>query len=155
MFKENKSILSKYQKLFKFILVDEYQDINSVQQKWLEQLYLGNKNICCVGDDDQSIYSWRGAEISTLLNFEKNFSNTKIIRLEQNYRSTKRILNCASHLINYNKGRYGKTLWSKNNQGDKIEIIAEIPDDTIEKGKKIITRVVTPRIDFKTNFYRN
>jgi DNA helicase-2/ATP-dependent DNA helicase PcrA len=122
IFKENKDVLNKYQNLFKFILVDEYQDINNVQQKWLELLYSGNKNICCVGDDDQSIYSWRGADVTNLLNFEKNFSKPNIIRLEQNYRSTKNILACASSLISKNKGRYGKELWSDNDEGEKISI---------------------------------
>ena len=84
IFNENKDICKKYQNLFKYILVDEYQDINNVQQKWLEILYKGQKNICCVGDDDQSIYSWRGAIVSNLLNFEKNFTQSNIIRLEQN-----------------------------------------------------------------------
>ncbi len=120
IFKKNLSILTKYQKIFKFIHVDEYQDINPIQQEWVHLLYQGSRNICCVGDDDQSIYSWRGADVSNLLNFEKNFSNVNIIRLEQNYRSTKNILSCASHLISKNKGRYGKKLWSKNEQGNKI-----------------------------------
>ena len=109
-------------KQFKYILVDEYQDINKVQQIWLEYLYKHNKNICCVGDDDQSIYSWRGADVTNLLNFEKNFSKPKILRLEQNYRSTQNILKCASSLIKKNKGRYGKELWSKNDLGDKTII---------------------------------
>ena len=122
IFNINKDICVKYQKLFKYILVDEYQDINLVQQKWLEILYNGNKNICCVGDDDQSIYSWRGAEINNLLNFEKNFTKPEIIRLEQNYRSTKNILKCASSLIKKNDGRYGKNLWSDNDTGEKISI---------------------------------
>ena len=122
LFKSNKNILEKYQKIFKFILVDEYQDINLLQQRWLEYLYLGYKNICCVGDDDQSIYSWRGAEISNLLNFEKNFSKSTIFRLEQNYRSTQNILECASRLISQNKGRYGKKLWSENEKGENITI---------------------------------
>jgi len=122
LFEINKNILLNYQKLFKFILVDEYQDINLVQQKWLEYIYQGHKNICCVGDDDQSIYSWRGADISNLLNFDKNFLNTKIIRLEQNYRSTQNILESASFLISKNKGRYGKKLWSQNHKGEKISI---------------------------------
>ncbi len=122
IFKKNKLILSKYQKFFKYIHVDEYQDINPVQQSWIKYLYEENKNICCVGDDDQSIYSWRGADVSNLLNFENNFIKTKIIRLEQNYRSTKNILNCASTLISKNKGRYGKELWSKNESGEKISI---------------------------------
>ncbi len=122
IFQQNKYILNKYQNIFKYIHVDEYQDINPIQQKWIHLLYQGNKNICCVGDDDQSIYSWRGAEVSNLLNFEKNFENTQIIRLEQNYRSTKKILNCASKLISKNKGRYGKELWSDNDEGNKIRI---------------------------------
>ena len=122
IFKRNKIILSKFQNFFKYIHVDEYQDINPIQQTWIKYLYLANKNICCVGDDDQSIYSWRGADVSNLLNFEKNFSDSKIIRLEQNYRSTKNILNCASALISKNKGRYGKELWSDNELGEKITI---------------------------------
>ena len=92
IFKKNNSILKKYQNFFRYILVDEYQDINPIQQKWITYLYGGSKNICCVGDDDQSIYSWRGADVSNLLNFEKIFIKTKIIRLEQNYRSTKKYI---------------------------------------------------------------
>ncbi len=122
LFKIKKDVLKKYQNLFKFILVDEYQDINPIQQQWLEFLYSKNKNICCVGDDDQSIYSWRGADVTNLLNFEKNFPNSNIIRLEQNYRSTKNILFCASTLIAKKKGRYGKELWSDNEEGEKISI---------------------------------
>ena len=91
-----------------------------MQQQWLEILYQGKKNICCVGDDDQSIYSWRGADVNNLLNFEKNFSKPTIIRLEQNYRSTKNILNCAASLIKKNNGRFGKDLWSNNEKGEKI-----------------------------------
>ncbi len=122
IFKENKNVRLKYQNIFKYILVDEYQDINNVQQKWLEIIYKGKKNIFCVGDDDQSIYSWRGADVTNLLNFEKNFSKPQIIRLEQNYRSTKNILECASNLIKKNEGRYGKKLWSENEEGEKIYI---------------------------------
>ena len=107
---------------FTHILIDEYQDINPIQQQWIHFLYKGNKNICCVGDDDQSIYSWRGADVTNLLNFEKNFENVTIVRLEQNYRSTRNILSCASTLIAKNKGRYGKELWSKNQIGEKITI---------------------------------
>ncbi len=122
IFQKNNEILKKYQNFFKYIHVDEYQDINPIQQTWIKFLYLGNKNICCVGDDDQSIYSWRGADVSNLLNFEKTFVEPNIIRLEQNYRSTKNILSCASSLISKNKGRYGKELWSKNEDGEKISI---------------------------------
>ncbi len=122
LFQSKKEVLVKYQQLFKFILVDEYQDINLVQQKWLQLIYEGHKNICCVGDDDQSIYSWRGADVSTLLNFHKNFKNSIILRLEQNYRSTQNILSCASSLIAKNKGRYSKKLWSENEEGENITI---------------------------------
>ena len=122
IFQKNKIILKKYQKIFKFIHIDEYQDINPIQQIWIKYIYEGSKNICCVGDDDQSIYSWRGADVSNLLNFKTNFLKSKIIRLEQNYRSTQNILNCASSLISKNKGRFGKTLWSHNELGEKISI---------------------------------
>ncbi|MDB4861095.1 UvrD-helicase domain-containing protein [Alphaproteobacteria bacterium] len=122
LFKENESVKKYYQNLFHYILVDEYQDINFIQQQWLEYLYKGHKNICCVGDDDQSIYSWRGADVTNLLEFKKNFQNPKIIRLEQNYRSTQNILECASVLIDKNKNRYGKKLWSENEIGEKITI---------------------------------
>ncbi len=122
LFKINNDAREYYQNLFHFILVDEYQDINFIQQKWLEYLYQGHKNICCVGDDDQSIYSWRGADVTNLLEFKKNFNEPKIIRLEQNYRSTKNILECASILIDKNKNRYGKKLWSENEIGEKIII---------------------------------
>mgnify|MGYP000920096368 FL=1 len=122
LFKENESVKKYYQNLFHYILVDEYQDINFIQQQWLEYLYKGHKNICCVGDDDQSIYSWRGADVTNLLEFKKNFQTPKIIRLEQNYRSTQNILECASVLIDKNKNRYGKKLWSENEIGEKITI---------------------------------
>ena len=122
IFKKNKNILNQYQHQFKYILVDEYQDTNFSQQEWLKYLYSGHKNICCVGDDDQSIYSWRGAEIKNILSFKKVFENSSSINLEQNYRSTQRILNCASVLIKNNQGRYGKKLWSDNDYGEKIQI---------------------------------
>ena len=133
IFKNHKKVLTEYQNQFKYILVDEYQDINKVQQIWLEYLYGQHKNICCVGDDDQSIYSWRGADISILLNFEKIFFKPKIIRLEQNYRSTQNILRCASSLISKNQGRYGKILWSKNGEGEKLSILGfwETKDEAI------------------------
>ncbi len=139
IFKSNKNILEKYQNIFKFILVDEYQDINPIQQMWIHYLYKGHKNICCVGDDDQSIYSWRGADVTNLLNFSKNFSDVKIIRLEQNYRSTKNILSCASNLISKNKGRYGKELWSQNEEGEKISINGfwETKEEAIHVSDKI------------------
>ena len=122
LFENNPDILESYQKRFKFILVDEYQDTNVSQYKLLKLLSGKYKNICCVGDDDQSIYSWRGAEISNILRFEKDFPNAKVIRLEENYRSTGHILTAASKLIENNESRLGKTLWTNSGQGEKIII---------------------------------
>ena len=118
----NKEICEIYNKNFKYILVDEYQDTNYIQSKWLNILAKLNKNICCVGDDDQSIYSWRGAEIKNFLDFDKVYSNTKIIRLEENYRSTQNILSVASELISNNKKRVGKTLRTNLHEGDLIKL---------------------------------
>ena len=118
----NNSIREIYSKNFKYILVDEYQDTNYIQSKWLKLLTEKYNNICYVGDDDQSINSWRGAEIKNFLEFDKNYNNTKIIRLEQNYRSTQNILNVASNLIANNKGRIGKTLNSNMEDGDLIKL---------------------------------
>ena len=106
-FYPNEVIINKN---FKYILVDEYQDTNFIQSKWLNFLSEKNKNICCVGDDDQSIYSWRGAEIKNFLEFDQIYKNTKVIRLEQNYRSTQNILSVASNLISNNQNRVGKNL---------------------------------------------
>ena len=103
-------ILADYHRRFRYILVDEYQDTNLVQYMWLRLLAQGHRNICCVGDDDQSIYSWRGAEVENILRFEKDFEGAQIIRLEANYRSTASILAAASGLIAHNEGRLGKTL---------------------------------------------
>ena len=122
LFENNPDILESYQKRFKFILVDEYQDTNVSQYKLLKLLSGKYKNICCVGDDDQSIYSWRGAEISNILRFEKDFPNAKVIRLEENYRSTGHILTAASKLIENNESRLGKNLWTNSGQGEKIII---------------------------------
>ena len=119
---ENKDICQIYNNNFKYILVDEYQDTNFIQSKWLNILTKSNKNICCVGDDDQSIYSWRGAEIKNFLEFDKIYENTKIIRLEENYRSTQNILSVASELISNNKKRVGKTLKTNSNEGDLIKL---------------------------------
>ena len=111
-FEDHKDIRNIYQKNFKYILVDEFQDTNFIQNKWLNLLVNENRNICCVGDDDQSIYSWRGAEIKNFLTFDKIYQNCKVFKLEQNYRSTKNILETASHLISNNSNRVGKKLWS-------------------------------------------
>ena len=122
MFENNSDILEMYSKNFKYILVDEYQDSNHIQSKWLNLLSKKNNNICCVGDDDQSIYSWRGAEIENFLNFSKIYKNTKIIKLEQNYRSTQNILSAASELISKNNGRVGKKLWTDGKDGELIKL---------------------------------
>ncbi len=124
--KTDTSLLINYQNLFKYILVDEYQDTNMAQYLLLRLLAQGSKNICCVGDDDQSIYGWRGAEIGNILKFEKDFPGATVIRLEQNYRSTSNILGAASGLIESNQGRLGKTLWTESNVGDKVQIIKHI-----------------------------
>ena len=122
MFENNSDILELYLKNFKYILVDEYQDSNHIQSKWLNLLAKKNNNICCVGDDDQSIYSWRGAEIKNFLNFNKTYKNAKIIKLEQNYRSTQNILSAASGLISKNNDRLGKKLWTDGKDGELIKL---------------------------------
>ena len=121
--KTHRDVLELYQQRFRYIMVDEYQDTNSVQYLWLRLLAQERKNICCVGDDDQSIYSWRGAQVENILKFEADFPGAKIIKLEQNYRSTPHILGAASGVIANNSGRLGKTLWTEVDQGDKIQVI--------------------------------
>ena len=116
LFQEHPDVLAQYQPRFKFMLVDEYQDTNVAQYLWLRLLAQGSRNICCVGDDDQSIYGWRGAEVDNILRFETDFPGAKIIRLERNYRSTGHILGAASGLIAHNKGRLGKTLRTDGEQ---------------------------------------
>jgi len=120
LFTKHPDVLAKYQHQFHYILVDEYQDTNVAQYLWLRLLSQDRKNICCVGDDDQSIYGWRGAEIGNILKFEKDFPGAKIIRLEQNYRSTRHILGAASGLIAKNEGRLGKSLWTERDGGEKV-----------------------------------
>ncbi len=122
LFEEHKDIREIYKKNFKYILVDEFQDTNFIQNKWLNLLVNEKKNICCVGDDDQSIYSWRGAEIKNFLTFDKIYENCKVFKLEQNYRSTKNILQTASVLISNNSNRVGKKLWSSANQGELVKL---------------------------------
>ena len=122
IFKIQPSILKNYQSKFRYILVDEYQDTNVAQYLWLRLIAQGHKNICCVGDDDQSIYSWRGAEVGNILRFESDFPGAKVIRLEQNYRSTHHILGAAAGLIAKNEGRLGKTLWTDLNEGEKVGV---------------------------------
>ena len=134
IFKNYNDIASMYSKKFKYILVDEYQDTNFIQSEWLKYLSSINKNLCCVGDDDQSIYSWRGAEIKNFLEFDKTYKNTKIIRLEKNYRSTQNILNVASKLIENNQNRVGKTLYTNQEDGELISLdcFRNVKDEAVE-----------------------
>ena len=114
LFRERTDVLADYQQRFRYMLVDEYQDTNVAQYLWLRLLAQGNRNICCVGDDDQSIYGWRGAEVDNILRFERDFPGAVVIRLERNYRSTGHILATASGLIAHNEGRLGKTLYHRH-----------------------------------------
>ncbi|MEL6643977.1 MAG: UvrD-helicase domain-containing protein [Pseudomonadota bacterium] len=123
IFQTHDDVLAQYQRWFRYILVDEYQDTNVAQYLWLRLLAADHKNICCVGDDDQSIYGWRGAEVGNILRFEKDFPGAKVVRLEQNYRSTPHILAAASGVIAANAGRLGKTLWTEANDGEKVRLI--------------------------------
>jgi DNA helicase-2/ATP-dependent DNA helicase PcrA len=123
IFREHGDVLEQYRRWFRYILVDEYQDTNIAQYVWLKLLAEGHRNICCVGDDDQSIYGWRGAEVGNILRFEQDFPGAAVIRLEQNYRSTPHILSAASAVIAGNKGRLGKTLWTQLSEGEKVRLI--------------------------------
>ncbi|NBD29034.1 MAG: UvrD-helicase domain-containing protein [Alphaproteobacteria bacterium] len=123
IFQDHPDVLAQYQRWFRYILVDEYQDTNVAQYLWLRLLAQGHKNICCVGDDDQSIYGWRGAEVGNILKFEKDFEGAKVVRLEQNYRSTGHILGAASGVIAANKGRLGKELFTDAGEGEKVRLI--------------------------------
>ncbi len=123
IFQKHKDVLAQYQRWFRYILVDEYQDTNVAQYLWLRLLAQAHRNICCVGDDDQSIYGWRGAEVGNILRFEKDFPGAVVIRLEQNYRSTPHILAAASGIIARNESRLGKSLWTNAEQGHKVALI--------------------------------
>ncbi len=137
--KTDREVLALYQRRFRYILVDEYQDTNAVQYLWLRLLAQERKNICCVGDDDQSIYSWRGAQVENILKFEKDFPGAKVIRLEQNYRSTPHILGAASGVIANNGGRLGKTLWTEKDAGEKVKVLGiwDGPEEARRVGEEI------------------
>ena len=171
MFQNNPDILELYLNNFKYILVDEYQDSNFIQSEWLRLLAKKRNNICCVGDDDQSIYSWRGAEIRNFLDFSKTYKNTKIIKLEQNYRSTQNILSAASGLIAKNTDRLGKKLWTDSKVGDPVKLTcykngreeAVGVSDTIEKKLKkkyslnnisILVRAIFQTREFEERFLK-
>lgn len=137
--KDNREVLEQYQQRFRYIMVDEYQDTNSVQYLWLRLLAQARRNICCVGDDDQSIYSWRGAQVENILKFERDFPGATVIRLEQNYRSTPHILGAASGVIAHNGGRLGKDLWTELDAGEKVRVIGvwDGPEEARRVGEEI------------------
>jgi len=139
IFKAHPDVLEAYRDRFRYILVDEYQDTNASQYDWLKLLAEPRRNLCCVGDDDQSIYSWRGAEVANILRFETDFPGAKVIRLEQNYRSTPHILGAAAGLIAHNAGRLGKTLWTEVNAGDRVKVIGvwDGPEEARRVGEEI------------------
>ncbi|WP_420558593.1 ATP-dependent helicase [Roseovarius sp.] len=129
IFQTHDDVLEQYRRWFRYILVDEYQDTNVAQYLWLRLLAGGHRNICCVGDDDQSIYGWRGAEVGNILRFEKDFPGATVVRLEQNYRSTPHILAAASGVIAGNRDRLGKELWTEAEEGEKVRLIGHWDGD--------------------------
>ncbi len=161
IFQRNPDVLAEYQRRFRYLLVDEYQDTNVAQYLWLRLLAQQHKNICCVGDDDQSIYGWRGAEVENILRFEKDFPGAKVIRLERNYRSSPSILGAASGLIAANKNRLGKELWTEADDGEKVKVRgvwdgeeeARLIGDDIEaeqaKGRSLSNMAVLVRASFQ------
>jgi len=144
IFTSHPDVLADFQARFKYVMVDEYQDTNIAQYLWLRLLAQGRQNVCCVGDDDQSIYGWRGAEVDNILRFERDFPGAKVVRLERNYRSTEHILAAASGLITANKDRLGKTLWTEAAGGEKVKVSgvwdgeaeSRMIADEIEKAKR-------------------
>ncbi len=163
LFEENPDVLDHYQNLYKYIVVDEYQDTNMVQYRFVSMLSSKYKNLCVVGDDDQSIYKFRGATIENILSFENQFEDCTVIRLEQNYRSTQNILSCANELIKNNKGRKGKNLWTSSGDGDKINVyranserseagyVADTILSGIKEGKKFSDYAVLYRMNAQSN----
>ncbi len=161
IFQNNADVLAEYQNRFRYMLVDEYQDTNVAQYLWLRLLAQKHRNICCVGDDDQSIYGWRGAEVENILRFEKDFPGAEVIRLERNYRSTPSILGAASGLIAANKDRLGKELWTDVEDGEKVKVRgvwdgeeeARVIGDDIEaeqmKGRSLSDMAVLVRASFQ------
>ena len=165
LFTAHREVLEGWQRRFRYILVDEYQDANVAQYLWLRLLAQAHKNLCCVGDDDQSIYGWRGAEVGNILRFERDFAGARVIRLERNYRSTKPLLGAASGLIAHNAGRLGKTLWTDMPGGEKVSVRG-VWDDTEEarvvgeeieilgsRGHKLAEIAVLVRAGFQTRAF--
>ncbi len=137
IFRNNPDVLKEYHGKFKYVLVDEYQDTNTAQYMWLRLIAQGSKNVCCVGDDDQSIYGWRGAEVDNILRFEKDFPGAVVIRLERNYRSSAHILGAASHLISHNEGRLGKTLFTDLDVADHDKVMVHAAWDSEEEARAV------------------
>ena len=139
IFRRHEDVLAAYRERFRYILVDEYQDTNQAQYEWLKLLSEPRRNLCCVGDDDQSIYSWRGAEIANILRFDRDFPGAAVIRLEQNYRSTSHILGAAAGLIAHNSGRLGKALWTDVGDGEPVKVIGvwDGPEEARRVGEDI------------------
>ena len=140
LFEECPEVLQYYQNKFKYILVDEYQDTNHAQYRLVSLLANKHKNLCVVGDDDQSIYKFRGADIQNILGFEQEFSNCKVIKLEENYRSTQHILDAANSVIKHNDGRKGKELWTSNGEGEKISLY--IADNEHSEAQSIVENIL-------------
>lgn len=134
LFRDHPDVLAEYHGRFRYLLVDEYQDTNVAQYMWLRLFAQGSPNVCCVGDDDQSIYGWRGAEVDNILRFDKDFPGAKVIRLERNYRSTGHILAAASHVISHNAGRLGKTLFTDDEDGEKVAVSGVWDDEEEARG---------------------
>ena len=167
IFQEHPDVLKEYQRRFKYMLVDEYQDTNVAQYLWLRLLAQGHKNICCVGDDDQSIYGWRGAEVDNILRFEKDFPGAKVIRLERNYRSTPHILGAASGLIAKNESRLGKTLRTDREDGETVivrahwdgdeeaRVIGEDIENLQRKGEKLNDMAILVRASFQMRAFED
>ena len=161
IFTGHPDVLSEYHDRFRYILVDEYQDTNVAQYLWLRLLAQKRQNVCCVGDDDQSIYGWRGAEVDNILRFERDFPGAEVIRLERNYRSTEHILAAASGLIAANKGRLGKTLWTDDKGGEKVQVrgvwdgeaesrlIAEEIERAHKDGRRYVDMAILVRASFQ------
>jgi len=167
IFQADPEVLKQYQTRFRYILVDEYQDSNVVQYIWLRLLAQGHRNICCVGDDDQSIYGWRGAEVGNILRFEKDFPGAKVIRLERNYRSTPHILGAASGIIHNNQSRLGKTLWTDRNDGEPITVrglwdgmeearaVSEEIEALQRAGERLSEMAILVRAGFQTRLFED
>ncbi|MFP6689008.1 MAG: UvrD-helicase domain-containing protein [Alphaproteobacteria bacterium] len=165
IFTAEPEVLAEYERRFKYVLVDEYQDTNVAQYLWLRLLARARHNICCVGDDDQSIYGWRGAEVGNILRFEEDFPGAEVVRLERNYRSTGHILGAASGLIAHNTGRLGKILWTEDADGEKVSvtgcwdgdeearIVGEAIEDLQRAGESIEQMAILVRAGFQTRAF--